>query len=182
MILVFCDGSISNNSMGIGVFVCSAKSENKFLKIDEVLYFYKRIIYNIGEQERHHYEFLSILESLKALKSLPLQKTIIFNDCSNTIELLERLKSGKKKKFKYKDFYNNSIVAKDIQNIHFQWLCRGDIGIQIADKISKPFYHYLGEKFNLESYLELEKKLKLTQYEEKCFSESLTEYNLKRTG
>jgi ribonuclease HI len=178
MLLAFCDASILDNSMGLGVMVCRASSQGERIKVDEIIYLYKRIVPNIGDHEKHHYEFYSILEGLAVLKAMPQEDTIIFNDCTNTVELLERLGSNKAKKFKDRDLFIEKMGCTSFEHIHFQWLPRGNKGIHIADKLSKTFYSYMGEKITLTDFQKLEYDLKSVHFYKESFSESLMHHNL----
>lgn len=179
MLLTFCDASVLNNSMGLGVVVCKASHQGERIKVDEIIYIYKKIINNIGNHEKHHYEFYSILEGLAVLRTMPKEESIVFNDCSNSIELLERLSSQKKsKKFKDRDFFIKSMGATGFDHIHFQWLPRSNKGIYIADKLSKTFHSYMGEKVTLKDFLKMEEDLKLTYFYRESFSQSLMHNNI----
>lgn len=179
MLLTFCDASILDDAMGLGVIVCKASYQGERIKVDEIIYIYKKIIPNVGEDEKRHYEFYSILEGLAVLKTMPKEESIVFNDCSNTIELLERLYSLKKsKKFKDRDFFIKSMGGTSFDHIRFQWLPRANKGIYIADKLSKTFYAYMGEKITLKDFLKMEDNLKLTYFYKESFSHSLMHNNI----
>ena len=164
--------------MGLGVIVCRASFKGERIKVDEIIYVYKKIVPNITEHEKHHYEFYSILEGLTVLKSMPQEDSIIFNDCTNTIELLERLGTNKSKKFKDRDFFIEKMGATGFNHIRFQWLPRSNKGIHIADKLSKTFHSYLGGKITLIDFKRLEEDLKAAHFYKESFSEALMHYNL----
>ena len=179
MLLAFCDASILNGSMGLGVMVCKAYYQGERIKVDETLYFHTRIVQNVGEHEKRHYEFYSILEGLAVLKSMPKEDSIVFNDCTNTVELLERLASPKKSKnFKDREFFIKSMGGTGFDHIRFQWLPRSNKGIYIADKLSKTFYSYMGEKITLKDFFKMEEDLKLTYFYKESFSQSLMHNNI----
>lgn len=146
MIFIFCDGAVSETSMGIGNLVCKTKKINNYYQIETIIYLQKIISKELTEIYKHHYEFFSIIEGLKLIEKMNIkEEVIIFNDCFGTIDLLFNFYNLKiKDNFKHKELFSNYIKMineLDFSLIKFQWLSRKNKGIQITDKLSKPYHN-----------------------------------------
>lgn len=182
MIFIFCDGSVSESSMGIGNLVCHANKYQDYFKIQNIIYLQKIKTDEMNLDRKHHYEFFSILEGLKLIESMKIkEKVIIFNDCFGTIDLLFNYYNQKlNNSFKHKELFSkaiNSVSNLDFDLIRFQWLSRKNKGIQIVDKLSKPQHEkYFLPEINISHFEQWQNELKKIAFFEEKPQQTMDKY------